>query len=286
MFKLRLFVVFAAALVVAYDLAVRLHFAPAGPGVTQPQTNGIRLERFALDHHPQDIVLVGSSLVANLQREPRVGNVVSLGLEGHSPLTGLHAVVSSGASPRAVVIEVADPLWKKVDDDLVADSFGPWSGLKRVIPSLQTQFSPFVVLHGLLKKKLSKGDTEPSADPGLLSQLIRREKDQRLQPFDRKELDNNRRNLELLAKDVGELERRGTTVRFVRIPREKDVDDTPRNREAVAAVEKLFGPYKWVRVPSPQPLQTRDALHMVRAQADRFKSELLRSLDLDLLCLR
>lgn len=283
MLKLRLALGIALAMLVTYDLVARKHLAPPGDGVTQPQSNAIRLERYALDHRDDDVVLVGSSLVANLQRDARTNGVVSLGLEGHSPLTGLHAVVLSGAKPRAVVVEVADPIWKDIDENLLADSFGPWSAAKRWVPSLQTQYSPFVVAHGLLKRKMSKGETELVADPALLDTLIEQERSARLPAFTAKEEAANAKALKRLQDDVQSLEERGVKVRFVRIPREPKVDDTPRNRAAVAAIARLYGSEKWIRIDVPQPVHTRDALHMVRAEADQFRTGLLHALDQDLL---
>lgn len=286
MFKFRLTLGIALLMVVGYDLAVRTHAVHPGDGVTQPQTNTIRLEQYALDHRPGDVVLVGSSLVANLQREPREGDVVSLGLEGHSPLTGLHAVVVSGAKPRAVVVEVADPIWKGVDQGFLTETFGPWSPAKRWVPSLQTRYSPMVVVHGWVKKKLSKGDAETIADQALLSLLVDQEREARQAPFSREEEKGNAAALKSLQADVSELERRGVQVRFVRIPREPRVDETPRNLAAVKAVQSLYGPEKWISITPAEPVQTRDALHMVRAQADEFRAGLLHALNQNLLCQR
>lgn len=65
------------------------------------------------------MVMVGSSLAANLDVEDMGEGVKSIALGGGASQTGLEIVKKSNSKPRIVLVEINDTIAREVDKDLV-----------------------------------------------------------------------------------------------------------------------------------------------------------------------
>ena len=88
-----------------YQALVSGGVLPASEGVTQRQNNIVRAQRYVYqDDSELKMVIVGSSLAANLNIKHIGEDVKSVALGGSSSQTGLEIVKRSKSKPRSVLV--------------------------------------------------------------------------------------------------------------------------------------------------------------------------------------
>lgn len=265
-------------LLVGYEALVRAHLVPAGEGTSQQMANQVRLEQYQLMADPsQDVVLVGSSLMVNLQRDQKVGNVVNLAQGGGCSLTGLALLTKLSTKPKLVVVEVTPTLDRGLDASMIDQLTGTPSKLTGVFHSMLQSYSPSNVFLSILKRKTSKSEDSK------INEAVRQDRVGELvkeasEPLGEKQEKETDDHLDLLVRQLNDLKTKGIPFVLVDIPGEREVDGAPNNlafmRKARLVLDKSgFG--HWLTNPVGKEYHSKDGVHMVPDEATEYRSQML-----------
>jgi hypothetical protein len=109
-----------------YQVLVSGGVLPASDGVSLIQNNIVKAQRYIYqDDSDLKMVIVGSSLAANLNVKDIGEGVKSIALGGGSSKTGLEIVKRSKSKPRIVLVEINDTIVRKIDAELVDSLYHP-----------------------------------------------------------------------------------------------------------------------------------------------------------------
>ncbi len=266
--------VWGLVLLVAYEALVRAHMVPAGEGTSQQMANQVRLEQYQLIGDPsQDIVLVGSSLMVNLQRDQKVDNVINLAQGGGCSLTGLELLRHLATKPKLVVVEVTPTLDRGLDSAMIDQLTGTPSKLTKVFHSMLQSYSPSNVFLSILKRKTSK------AEDSKINETVRQDRihelvDEASKPITQGVDDR----INLLVTQLEDLKAKGISFVLVEIPGEDAVDHAPFNeafmQKARATLSK-HGFDWWLRNPEGKTYHSKDGVHMVPDEAAEYRAQMV-----------
>jgi hypothetical protein len=95
-----------------YQVLVSGGVLPASDGASQRQNNIVRAQRYVYqDDSDLKMVIVGSSLAANLNEKDIGEGVKSIAFGGGSSKTGLEIVKRSKSKPQIVLVEMNDTIF-------------------------------------------------------------------------------------------------------------------------------------------------------------------------------
>ncbi|MEM9540570.1 MAG: hypothetical protein AAGA60_13845 [Cyanobacteria bacterium P01_E01_bin.42] len=274
-------------LLALYQILIFGGVIPSSDGINQWQSNVIQAQRYWYDRSKDSqLVMVGSSLMANIPAETMGKKVINLGMAGGCTQTGLEIVARSNQTPEIVLAEINDTLERQRDRDLLASLNHPLlSPLRRYFAIFREEYKPISVLVSLLRgsdreedieiEDIEVANIEVEEESDLSSEL-------REQEIERLVRENNISlppNLKILLEgeasqieqQVKALEQKGIRVVFVDIPRETEVTKTPRQQEVASLMRSLFPPsrYDWFEVPVGQ-WRTSDGLHLIPKEVNRY----------------
>lgn len=138
-------------------------------GETNYTANRLRIERFLETPAPRCLI-VGTSIAGRLLPSyfegSNTGNIVNLGLDGASPITGLQLALGQTTTPEIILLEahrLQNPT-RANDDQLLALSKGMDRHFHRYVTLTKAENRPTTVLYGFLKSRQGAGEAQSAAD--------------------------------------------------------------------------------------------------------------------------
>jgi hypothetical protein len=282
-----------------YHVLVSGGVVPAFEGVTQRQNSIVRAQRYVYqDDSDLKMVIVGSSLAANLNEKHIGEGVKSIAFGGGSSKTGLEIVKRSKSKPQIVLVEITDvDFLRKIDADLLDSLYHPiFYWLRKYLPMMREEYRPVSVFINCLK---SRGQPNPermsreeldslesrNITPKLSQQAIQTAVDKESKPLSEKDAETIKQEADLMRNQIAEIKKNmGTKVVLFEIPRESRVNGTLRIKQVRELAKKLFPPdrFEWLPPPKEREWRTNDGTHLIRSDARDFAEFLRDNTILDL----
>jgi len=274
-----------------YQVLVSGGVVPASDGVSVNQNNIVRVQRYVYqDDSDLKMVMVGSSLAANLNIKHIGEGVKSVALGGRSSQTGLEIVKRSKSKPRLVLVEINDTIMRQIDSELLDSLYHPiFYGMRQYLPMLREEYRPVSVFINYLKsrskqnKKLMSREALDSLEgrnvtPELSQKAIQATVDIQSKPLSEKDAKNMKQEADLIKNQIAEIKKNsGAKVVLFDIPLESRVNATLRKKQVRELAKKLFPPdrFEWLPPPKEREWRTYDSIHLIGSDARDF-SEFLR----------
>jgi hypothetical protein len=274
-----------------YQVLVSGGVVPASDGVSVNQNNIVRAQRYVYQNDSDlKMVMVGSSLAANLNIKHIGEGVKSVALGGRSSQTGLEIVKRSKSKPRILLVEINDTIVRQVDSELLDSLYHPiFYWMRQYLPMLREEYRPVSVFINYLKtrskqnKKLMSGEAQDSLEgrnvtPGLSQKAIQTTVDIQSKPLSEKDAETMKQEADLIKNQIAEIKKNtGAKVVLFDIPLESRVNATLRKKQVRELAKKLFPPdrFEWLPPPKEREWRTYDSIHLIGSDARDF-SEFLR----------
>jgi hypothetical protein len=273
-----------------YQVLVSGGVLPASDGVSLIQNNIVKAQRYIYqDNSDLKMVVVGSSLTANLNVKDIGEKVKSIALGGGASQTGLEIVKRNRNKPPIVLVEINDTIARKVDLDLVNSLYNPvFYWVRLYLPMMREEYRPVSVFVDALKsrsksdRKLSRSELDSlearNLTPELSKKGIQMAVDVESQPLSAKDAESITKEAEFIKNQIAEIQKNsGTKVVLFDIPQESVVDAQIRKKQVRELVKQLFDSesFEWLPPPPPREWRTNDGIHLIRSDARDF-AEFLR----------
>lgn len=257
--------IFAVALVLCVLWNMALGRLPKPElGETNYTANRLRIERF-LDSPNPECVIVGTSIAGRLIPSYFEGsgltNIVNLGLDGASPITGLQLALRKTNSPKVILLE-AHRLWNPTranDTQLISLSEGMDRRLHRSVTVTKSESRPTSVLYSWLRSRQSTVGTPQSGKP----QTSNVTEESKIAQIPKE-----------LRESIQALQARGTEVVLLRMPVGREDPADPKFQDDVDRLVRYLG------LPSidlyrksihlGDPIRYSDGLHLAPESARRL----------------
>jgi hypothetical protein len=281
-----------------YQVLVSGGVVPASDGVSVNQNNIVRAQRYVYqDDSDLKMVIVGSSLAANLNIKHIGEGVKSIALGGRSSQTGLEIVKRSKSKPRIVLVEINDTIIRKIDPELLDSLYHPiFYWMRQYLPMLREEYRPVSVFINYLKsrsKQNLKMMTREELDslegrnltPELSQKAIQATVDIQSIPLSEKDAKTMKQEADLIRNQIAEIKKNtGAKVVLFDVPLESRVNATLRIKQVRELAKKLFPPdsFEWLPPPKEREWRTNDSIHLIRSDARDFAEFLRDNTILDL----
>ena len=281
-----------------YQVLVSGGVLPASEGSSVMQNNIVKAQRYVYeDNSDLKMVILGSSLAANLNVKHIGEGVKSIALGGGSSKTGLEIIKRSKNKPPIVLVEINDTIVRQIDADLLDSLYHPiFYLLRQYLPMLREEYRPISVFIDSLKsrsKQNLKLMTREALDslesrnltPELSQKAIQTTVDIQSKPLSEKDAKNIKQEADLMKTQIAEVKKNtGAKVVLFDIPLESRVNATLRMQQVRELAKKLFGPdrFEWLPPPKEREWRTNDAIHLIRSDARDFAEFLRDNTILDL----
>jgi hypothetical protein len=269
-----------------YQVLVSGGVLPASDGSSLIQNNIVKAQRYVY-HDDSDLkmVIVGSSLAANLNVKDIGESVKSIALGGGASQTGLEIVKRSKSKPRIVLVEINDTIIRKIDSELLDSLYHPiFYWLRQYLPMMREEYRPISVFLESLKSR-SKQNLElmtrealdslesRNLTPELSQKAIQTTVDIQSKPLSEKDAKNMKQEADLMKTQIAEVKKNtGAKVVLFDIPLESRVNATLRMKQVRELAKKLFPPdrFEWLPPLKEREWRTNDAIHLIRSDARDF----------------
>ena len=275
-----------------YQVLVSGGVLPASEGVTQRQNNIVRAQRYIYqDDSDVKMVIVGSSLAANINEKHFGEGVKNIAFGAGSSKTGLEIVKKSKRKPQIVLVEINDvDFLRKLDADLIDSLYHPiFYRLRQYLPMLREEYRPVSIFINYFKsraqQKLERMSREEldslesrNITPKLSQQAIQTAVYNESKPLSEKDAATIKQESELMRNQIAEIKKNtGAKVVLFDIPRESQVNSTLRITQVRELAKKLFPSdrFEWLPFPEDREWRTNDGAHLIRSDARDF-AEFLR----------
>ena len=275
-----------------YQVLVSGGVVPASEGVTQRQNNIVKAQRYVYqDDSDLKMVIVGSSLVANLNVKDIGEGVKNIAFGAGTSKTGLEIVKRSKTKPQIVLVEMNDvDFLRKIDADLLDSLYHPiFYWLRRYLPMLREEYRPVSIFINYFKsrsqQKLERMSREEldsleirNITPKLSQKAIQTAVENESKPLSEKDAETIKQESELVRNQIAEIKKNtGAKVVLFDIPRESRVNATRRMKQVRELEKKLFPSdrFEWLPFPEDREWRTNDGAHLIRSDARDF-AEFLR----------
>jgi hypothetical protein len=269
-----------------YQVLVSGGVLPASDGASLIQNNIVKAQRYVYqDDSDLKMVIVGSSLAANLNVKDIGEGVKSIALGGGASQTGLEIVKRSKSKPRIVLVEINDTIIRKIDSELLDSLYHPiFYWLRQYLPMMREEYRPISVFLESLKSR-SKQNLElmtrealdslesRNLTPELSQKAIQTTVDIQSKPLSEKDAKNMKQEADLMKTQIAEVKKNtGAKVVLFDIPLESRVNATLRMQQVRELAKKLFPPdrFEWLPPPKEREWRTNDAIHLIRSDARDF----------------
>lgn len=272
-----------------YSLLGNLNILKSSGGFNQWQGNIVRLQKYAYDRHLKlDLVLVGSSLTANIPTDIIGKHVVNLGLNGGATQTGLEVAIRQEVKPKFLLVEINNTITRKIDKQVIESNYNPFLyNLRRYVPSFREEYKPsiqtilmFDELRNKFKKPAKpvekkiaaeKTDSQESTDEHsslgntIVSQLIQSNS----QPLSAKEKNLLTQEAQYIKLQISKIERDGTHVILYNVPGDHRLENTLAVRQSRLLMKELFpaNNFEWLPEPPARQWLTGDGAHLIPSDA-------------------
>ncbi len=274
-----------------YQVLVSGGVLPASDGSSLIQNNIVKAQRYVYqDDSDLKMVIVGSSLTANLNVKHIGEGVKSIALGGGASQTGLEIVKRSKSKPPIVLVEINDTIVRKIDADLLDTLYHPiFYRMRQYLPMMREEYRPVSVFIDYLKSRSSQQYLNLSREkldslearyltPELSQKGIQMTVDVESKPLSEKDAENIKKEAELIKTQIAEIQKNsGTKVVLFDIPLESRVNAAIRKKQVRELAKKLFPSdrFEWLPPPPPREWRTNDGTHLIRSDARDF-AEFLR----------
>ncbi|NEO82743.1 MAG: hypothetical protein F6J87_00545 [Spirulina sp. SIO3F2] len=261
-------------LLILYQGLIWLGAIAPSPGINQWQENIIHAERYLYQRQSAPLVLVGSSLAANLELADLDPAAVNLGMAGGCSQTGLAVVLQRQPLPATVLIEINDTLDRQLDQDFVRQITQPiLRPIRQGFSSFRGEYTPLSVVVSWLK-----GSDPPEIVPPDVTTAspLRQQEIERLTAENQAAPEPNFVNLldqevTVIKQQIAQLEKAGVEVILFNPPIEAELQNTPRQRVIHEELRSQFpkSRYRWL----PDALSdwlTSDGLHLTPQEVERY----------------
>jgi hypothetical protein len=237
------------------------------------------------------MVIVGSSLAANVNEKYIGEGVKNIALGAGSSKTGLEIVKRSKRKPQIVLVEMNDvDFLRKIDADLLDSLYHPiFYWLRQYLPMLREEYRPVSVFINYFKsrsqQKLERMSREEldslesrNITPKLSQKAIQTAVENESKPLSKKDAETIKQESELMRNQIAEIKKNtGAKVVLFDIPRESRVNATLRMKQVRELEKKLFPSdrFEWLPFPEDREWRTNDGTHLIRSDARDF-AEFLR----------
>ena len=274
-----------------YQVLVSGGVLPASDGATVNQSNIIRAQRYVYqDDSDLKMVILGSSLAANINVKDIGEGVKSIALGGGTSKTGLEILKKSKSKPPIVLVEINDTILRQIDVELLDSLYHPiFYWMCKYLPMMREEYRPVSVFMDSLKsrsKQNLKLMTRKELDslefrnlsPELWQKGIQMTVDTQSKPLSEKDAKNMKQEADLMKNQIAEIKKNtGTKVVLFDVPLESRVNATLRIKQVRELAKKLFPPerFEWLPPPKEREWRTNDGTHLIRSDARDF-AEFLR----------
>ncbi|MEG4127942.1 hypothetical protein QUA21_02865 [Microcoleus sp. Pol1B3] len=274
-----------------YQVLVSGGVLPASDGASLIQNNIVKAQRYVYqDDSDLRMVIVGSSLAANLNEKQIGEGVKSIALGGGASQTGLEIVKRSKSKPPIILVEINDTIVRKRDADLLDSLYHPiFYWMRKYLPMMREEYRPISVFIDSLKsrsKQNLKQMTREALDslegrnltPELSQKAIQTIVDIQSQPLSEKDAEAIKKEAEFIKTQIAEINKNsGAKVVLFDIPQESRVNAAIRRKKVQELAKKLFPSdrFEWLPPPKEREWRTNDGVHLIRSDARDF-AEFLR----------
>lgn len=262
-------------LLALYQGLIWLGAIPPSSGINQWQENVIHAERYLYSRDPVALVLVGSSLAANLDLTGMGTETVNLGMAGGCSQTGLAVVRERQPYPEAVLVEINQTLDRGLDQEFMTRLTHPvLRPIRQLLSSFRAEYTPVSVFVSLLQ-----GTDPPEILPPeqITNSPLRQQEMARLLSENERDLETQLRDLlhqeaAVIRAQIDQLEAEGLTVILFEPPGEPVLQNTPRQRAIATQLQAEFpqSAYTWLPQPEGEWL-TSDGLHLTPQEVQRYR---------------
>lgn len=281
-----------------YQVLVSGGVLPASEGASLIQNNIVKAQRYVYqDDSDLKMVIVGSSLAANLNVKQIGEGVKSIALGGGSSKTGLEIIKRSNSKPPIVLVEMNDTIGRKIDADLLDSLYHPiFYWMRQYLPMMREEYRPVSVFISSLKSRSQQNlkiMTREALDslegrnitPELSQKAIQMTVDVESTPLSEKDAETMKQEAELIKTQIAEIKKNiGAKVVLFDIPLESRVNAAIRRKQIRELAKKLFPPdrFEWLPPPKEREWRTNDGVHLIRSDARDFAEFLRDNTILDL----
>ncbi|MEG4278466.1 hypothetical protein QUA62_13455 [Microcoleus sp. MON1_C1] len=273
-----------------YQVLVSGGVLPASEGVSLIQNNIVKAQRYVYqDDSDLKMVMVGSSLAANLNIKDIGEGVKSIALGGGASQTGLEIVKRSKSKPPIVLVEINDTIVRKIDTELIDSLYHPiFYWLRQYLPMMREEYRPISIFVDYFKNRSKQNQkmTREALDrlegrnltPELSQKAIQSIVDIQSQPLSEQDAENIKKEAEFIKSQLAEINKKsGAKVVLFDIPQESRVNAAIRKKQVQELAKKLFPPerFEWLPPPKEREWRTNDGVHLIRSDARDF-AEFLR----------
>jgi hypothetical protein len=269
-----------------YQVLVSGGVLPASDGSSVMQNNIVKAQRYVYqDDSDLKMVIVGSSLAANLNVKHIGEGVKSIALGGGSSKTGLEIIKRGKSKPPIVLVEMNDTIVRKIDGELLDSLYQPiFYWMRQYLPMMREEYRPVSVFINSLKSRSQqnlKMMTREELDslegrnitPELSQKAIQMTVDVESTPLSEKDAESMKQEAELIKTQIAEIKKNiGAKVVLFDIPLESRVNAAIRRKQIRELAKKLFPPdrFEWLPPPKEREWRTNDGVHLIRSDARDF----------------
>ena len=281
-----------------YQVLVSGGVLPASDGSSVMQNNIVKVQRYVYgDNSDLKMVILGSSLAANLNVKHIGEGVKSIALGGGSSKTGLEILKRSKSKPPLVLVEINDTIVRQIDADLLDTLYHPiFYWMRQYLPMMREEYRPVSVFINSLKSRSQQNlqrMTREELDslegrnltPELTQKAIKNTVEINSKPLSEKDAKSMKQEADGIKNQIAELKKNtGAKVVLFDIPLESRVNATLRVKQVRELAKKLFPPdrYEWLPPPPEREWRTNDGIHLIRSDARDFAEFLRDNTILDL----
>src|SRR4028118_1103075 len=235
-----------------YQVLVSGGVVPASDGSSVNQGNIVKAQRYVYqDDSDLKMVIVGSSLAANLNEKYIGEGVKSIALGGGSSKTGLEIIKRGKSKPPIVLVEMNDTIVRKIDADLVDSLYHPiFYWMRQYLPMMREEYRPVSVFINSLKsrsqqnlKKMTREELDSlegrNITPELSQKAIQMTVDIESTPLSEKDAETMKQEAELIKTQIAEIKKNiGAKVVLFDIPLESQVNAAIRRKQVRELAKK------------------------------------------------
>lgn len=274
-------VIIALAMLVVYNL---LLLSPRVRNLysiqSQWQNNLITAQRYTLANPPPDVVLVGSSLAAQMAKKKLEPEIFNLAFAGGSAFTGLELIQAAKHKPKLVIIEM-NVLWKKADPAIIENVSRPvLASLRSQAPVFQEQWQPANLLAGRLtrspleklceaKYRFVHDKQQAKPENEIFGRMLAIEQENNNTPIESKLM---AAQITALHGHIQLLEKHGVRCAFLEMPVDPRIAALPRSTSIREKVSQEFpaSQYQWITPEPGHVYKTTDGQHLQSFEAEAY----------------
>lgn len=268
-------------LLLGYHVLVKQKVVPATSGMNQAQRNVIKAQKYVYENPSPKLILVGSSLTANIKAKHIGNQVINLGMAGGSSQTGLEIVKREKLKSAILLVEINETIERQLDQQLLDSIYEPISHFSQLyFPMLRQEYKPVDVFVQALKNQFKSSQkaekNEPaqakSVNPKLREKVLAEQISAKMQPLSESEQETLKSAAKSIKTQIAELQKQGVRVILYDVPGEKQVKNTTAEKQIQQLMREEFpaDTYEWLPAPASKNWVTSDGSHLISSDAQAY----------------